>query len=167
MKIFALSLMILVMLSLASAADPVVMPYNCAGFGQNEFDVGDDICVYGTGFSEGQEYDIHIVEDQGAYNAGDSPTIVATKTVQTSGFVLGLTKLWTAVKAGFYDLFVDSDQDSQYSEGDSVNIGEGPGVTVRGDDTEDPPQPEVPEFSTVTALLALIGAGIIIRRKSG
>lgn len=162
-RLISILVMLLVSISTVSAAS--VMPYKCDGTADNQFDEGDDLCVYGVGFNPGSQVDVVVVADQDDYNEGDLLSPVAKETVTTtSSGLIALTKVWQSVVSGLYDIIVDIARNGFWNSGDAVNIGSGAGVAVSGG--EGPSQPdEVPEFTTLGALLVLIGAGFIISRK--
>lgn len=145
-----------------------IHPFECDGTANNTFEEGGDLCVYGTGFQANQIVDVYVVKDHDSYITGQllNPEVEKTEVTITTKGILALTKVWTAVKKGFFDLIADTNRDGKYDKNDVTNVGSGYGFVVNGAETGgNQTNGEVPEFSTVTALLALIGANYFIWKK--
>ncbi|MBN2566864.1 hypothetical protein JXB02_02135 [Candidatus Woesearchaeota archaeon] len=173
LKIIIASVMLALMLASFAYADASIMPYDCGtGLPKTDFAYGEDVCVYGTGYQDDQEVDLYVVDDQDAYSDGQAMADVtgSVETVTAGGFVIALKKAWTAFTTGLFDLFADLDRDGTYDDGEPTNIGQGAGLTVSMLQERDPvpeePIDAVPEFGTIGALAALVGAnGYVLYKR--
>lgn len=155
----------LFLISTATAAS--IMPVKCTDgtiVMTDNFSAGDDICLYGTGFTPGETVDLYVVDNQ-SYAPGqayvDVSGAVEQATTDARG-ILKLQKIWSDIKQGLYDFIADRNRDHAYDTGDVVNAATYHPAT---NETEQPPAEEVPEFGTLAALFLLIGIGIIIHRR--
>lgn len=161
------TLIIITLLTVGTAAaKPVIMPYKCDGSeATSEFSEGEDVCVYGLGFEAEQDVDIYVLDDKDNYTIDESIDALHKETVQADGKgILGLKKVWTAIKNGFYDLVASVDD--IISDDDVVNAGNP--VLEDNEETggeDDGEQEDVPEFGVIAAMGALALAGLFIAKK--
>ena len=151
------------LIPLAQAAQ--FQPFNGSGEPDNAVDLGEDVYVYGTGFEGNQTISVLVVPDD-SYTGGEPYQSEAEATVRTnSRGVLFLQKIWTALKAGFFDLIADLNGNGRHDGADVVVRGTGPGLTV----TDPSPAREIeegPEFSAPSIpILAGIGVYLVWRRR--
>lgn len=152
-------------------AEPVIMPYDCNGTATNNFSAGEDICVYGLGFQENQDVDFYLLENKDTYEVGSdlATNALQKETINTGNGFLGLKKLFNALVDGIYDIFADTNNDGRLDRTDVLNAGN-PLIEHQDEGTEDDLDEDVedvPEFSTIAALLTLAAAGIIIAKRRG
>ncbi|MBD3203235.1 hypothetical protein GF327_03005 [Candidatus Woesearchaeota archaeon] len=139
-----------------TVADMFIQPMECDSFSpQKEFDENVSICYYGSGFKENQSVNLTL----------ESQNINKTIQSETSenGILSSLFKnnsYFKNLKQGIYRLYV-------VLTGNTIEYGED--VIVSGDTLTEVPdkeiEPEVPEFTTIAALLFLIFAGIFVKKK--
>ncbi len=133
------------------------MPVYCDGSAASDtFNDDEDVCVYGVGFDADAAIDI-VLED-------DSQIVDTTTQTTNDNGVLSLRNLWSNLKRGVYNFFVDGNQN-----GEADGNEEKQSLFIIGEPVEEDPQDveEVPEFGTVTSLLVLIIAGFAIYKKRG
>lgn len=153
----------LAFLALPWALAAQFQPFAEDGEADNTVDEGSDVYIYGTGFDPNADVSVLVVPDDSyADGQGYAPEASATVRTNSSG-ILFLQKIWTAVKAGFYDLIADLDGNGRHDGADVVVRGSSPGLTVGNPEA----RPEdVPEFSALTIpLLAGVGAYLVWRRR--
>lgn len=164
MKKLIIALFVFLM-SVATAHAGVVTPVNCEDLfdhsiftPQTEWDEPADICFHGVGFPDG-ELGV-ILKDKGSDVTVDfEPVTVSGGSFSSiSGEV---HQLFSSVPAGVYRLMAG---DMEYAEDVVVHEEEGGETPVYPPEEQENPT-EVPEFSTITSLLVLAGAGWYINRK--
>lgn len=108
-----------------------VMPMHCDAVPGDEFEKGESVCVYGTGFVADDIVDVYIVQDRSDYDDGDALADVSgdvERVTTSSAGVLAFTEVWDSIMTGIYDIVVDLDLDGLFDWGEPVNVGPEPGI---------------------------------------
>lgn len=99
---------------------PSIVSCDHAGNEKDVFQTTDDVYVKGNGYPASTEVGIYIVMD--GYEATPSNAETVTyATTETDGS-LATTLIWTSpLKLGKYDIWVDTNGNNQFDEGDTLN----------------------------------------------
>ncbi len=155
---------VIVDVNLNGGSAPTVGSYDSSGAIKNQFLIGEDVYAKGNGFDPDTLVDIYIINDYEGYLPINSSLVdvsddgVETVPIDNDG-KLPLTKVWGDPKTnGRYDIYVDSNRNGKFDglSTEPVNDGIEIGFEV------------IPEFTTFTALITLLAAGLlffILRRK--
>ncbi|MBN2422144.1 hypothetical protein JXB41_02865 [Candidatus Woesearchaeota archaeon] len=162
-KLILFAILVLIISNFVSAQS--VQSMNCDSFSpETEFQEGDDICFYGTGF-EGENVTVSLKVQDSLNDNEEAIYDSKYASVPESGVLsslFGENGFFGEVAAGIYRMVVNT-----FNKG-NVEYGEDIIVNGEQEEPEEPnpePDPEVPEFGTIAAGLALFGAGLYIRKK--
>ncbi len=132
-----------------------VQPVDCSKLAdqqmvpKEEFTEEEAFCFYGTGYDPDTDAYVWLENVDNGNQLGEQVT------VSSNGVLTSIANRITNLVAGIYHLFVKNQENPHIVYPNDI--------VVKGEDH--PPCPEVPEFTTIAAGLALIGAGIIVSKK--
>ncbi|MFH0875873.1 MAG: hypothetical protein V1859_08090 [archaeon] len=164
-KLLIVILGFFLILNIVNAAS--VQPMDCEPFDNSDsnYEEGENICFYGTGFAPDSEVDIALENTDDSKESYGISALQTSKTGVLSSLFKGLNNMFTGVTGGIYKLIVShSDKKTEYAK-DIVVEGVNDDDGSDGEDNGEPGEPAIPEFSTIAAGLALIGAGFYANKK--